>query len=220
MSNQPPRQPTATPKRTRHTLPVRRPLFSPGPQPVVYRYTRQFREQIQGGPLAATWGPRLVARLLELLVIGVPFNLLYDFLFTFVPEDWYSLNLPLVFRSIIFWLVFAALTTLTAGRTRASFGKRLLNLKVVGTFNRPVSLGLFFLRELAVIYSLTAFYQTVNILLLLQFDRLLGPDLLYLPGFGLGLGFWPVFLNPPRPALLDRLFKTQVVVADTQKLLG
>lgn len=220
MSNPPPGQSTTEPKRSRKILPVRRPLFAPGPQPIIYRYTQQFRQETQGGLIPATWGPRVTARLAELLAIGVPFNLLYDFIFTFVPEDWLTLGLPAIGRDFLFWLVFALVTTLTAGGSRASFGKRLFNLKVAGQFNRRVPLGRFFLREILVIYSLTSSYQSVNLLILSGLDQLPGLNLLYLPGFALGLGCLPLFLNPPHPTLLDRLFKTQVVIADLQKLLG
>jgi hypothetical protein len=221
MNNPTSRQSAAPTKRPDKTLPVRRPVFAPAPRPVVYRYTRQFQQQTQGGPIPATWGPRLVARLLELLVIGVPFNLLYDFFFlNFVPEDWQAIGLPEIGRDVIFWLVFAFVTTLTGGRSGSSFGKKLLNLKVAGMFNRRLPPGLFFLREALVIYSLTCSYQTINLLILSGPLRFLGLELLYLPGFGLGLGCLPLFLNPPRLALLDRLFKTQVVIADNQKLLG
>ncbi len=221
MINPPSRQSTAPPKRSSKALPVRSPLFAPAPRPVVYRYTQEFRQQTQGGLIPATWGPRLLARLLELLVIGIPFNLLYDFIFlTFVPEDWLAVGLPAIGRDVIFWLVFALVTTLTVGRSGASFGKRLLNLKVAGQFNRRLPPGLFFLRETLVVYSLTCTYQTVNLLIISGPLRLLDFNLLYLPGFALGLACLPLFLNPPRPTLLDRLFKTQVVIADPQKLLG
>ena len=219
MSNPPPSQSTTAPKQPRKVLPGRRPLYAPAPRPVAYRYTQQFRQYIQGNFIQATWGPRLVARLLELLVIGVPFNLLYNFIFTFVPEDWLTFNLPDFLRAVIFWLIFALVTTLTAGRNGASFGKRLFNLKAAGQFNQRLPLGLFFLRETLVIYSLTSFYQTINLVILYGPLELLGLNLLYLPGFAVGLGGLPLFLNPPRPTLHDRLFKTHVIIANTQKLL-
>jgi hypothetical protein len=96
----------------------------------------------------------------------------------------------------------------------------MLNLKVAGQYNRRVPPGAFFLREALVIYSLTCTYQTVNLLILSGPTRFLDLNLLYLPGFGLGLGCLPLFLNPPRAGLIDRLFKTQVVIANLQKLVG
>lgn len=189
------------------------------PVPVVYRYTQQFRQEWQSGPVAATWGPRLVARLLELVLIGLPFNLLYNLIFLVVPESWLDLGLPPIGRDVIFWLVFALVTTLTALVWRASFGKRLLNLKVVRG-SSPLPLALFFLREVLVIYSLVSLYAVVNFLLLSGLSQFTDFNLLYLPGAVFGLGSLPLFLNPPRPTLHDRVFKTQVVVADPQKILA
>jgi uncharacterized RDD family membrane protein YckC len=189
---------------------------------VAYPYTQAFWQQTQGQAVRATWGPRLLARLVELLVIAVPFNLLYDFIFTFVPPEWLDLQWPAIGRDVIFWLVFPLVTTLTAGRSRTTFGKKLLNLRLAGPFNQPLSLGRLFLREFLVIYTITATYQAVNQLILN------GPQgffseltlLLYLPAVLLAVGCLPLFRNPPRLTWIDQFFQTQVVIADLKKLIG
>ena len=201
-------------------LPPPSPARASTPLPVVYRYTQQFRQEWQNGPFPATWGPRLVAVLIDLVVIGVPFNLLYNFVFTFVPEDWLNIGLPPIGRELIFWLVFGLVTALTATWSGASPGKKLLNLKVAGPGNAPLSFSRFFLRETLVIYSLISLYQLINLLLLTGLSQLTGFNLLYLPGAIVGLGCLSLLLTPPRPTLHDRLFKTGVVIADPQKILA
>lgn len=185
---------------------------------MVYRYTQKFRQEWQTGPTPATWGPRLVAMLIDLGVIGVPFNLVYNLIFTIVPEDWLNIGLPAIGRDVVFWLVFGLVTALTANRWGASLGKKLMNLQVVRPGNSRLPFLLFFLRETLVAYTLVSFYQIVNFLILSGLDFLRDFNWVYLPGFILGLGCLPLFLNPPRPTLHDRLFKTTVVIADPQKL--
>ncbi len=193
---------------------------SPGhaPAPVVYRYTQEFRQKWQTGAFLASWGPRLVALLIDLGVIGIPFNLLYNFILTFVPLDWLTINQISIGHDVLLWLVFGLITALTATLSGASLGKKLLNLQVVRQGNSRLPFGLFFLRETLVIYSLVSFYQVINYLLLSGLAFFKDYNFLYVPGFILGLGCLPLFLNPPHLPLHDRLFKTKVVIADPQKL--
>jgi hypothetical protein len=198
-----------------------RPVFAPRPRRVAYRYTQAFWQQTQGQLIRATWGPRLLARLVELLVISVPFNLLYDFIFTFVPPEWLDLQLPALGRNVIFWLVFSLITTLTAGRSRTTFGKKLLNLRLAGPFNQPLPLPRLFLREFLVIYTITATYLAINQLLLNGPESLIqGLTFIYLPAILLAAGCLPLFRNPPRLTWIDQFFQTQVVIADPKKLIG
>ena len=214
------RQPAPAPKSPGKNSPVR-PVFAPRPRRVAYHYTQAFWQQTQGQLVRATWGPRLLARLLELLVIGVPFNLLYEFIFRFIPQEWLDLQLPALGRDAIFWLFFTLIMTLTAGRSRATFGKKLLNLRLAGPFNQPLSLGRLFLREFLVIYTITATYQALNQFILNGPESLIqGLTFIYLPAVPLPAGCLPLFRNPPRLTWIDQFFQTQVVIADLKKLIG
>lgn len=182
---------------------------------MVYRYTQKFRQEwLTGAPLA-TWGPRLVALLVDFLVVSGPFNLLINFVSGFLPPDLPELPLS---RDLLLWLVFGLVTTLTTRQAGASLGKKLLNLRVAPQQNSRLSLGRLFLRETLVGYILVSFYQVINLFMLFGPGFLSGANLLYGPGFILGLGGGPLFLNPPRLPLHDRLFKTKVVIADMQKV--
>jgi uncharacterized RDD family membrane protein YckC len=186
-----------------------------GQAPVVYRYTQKFRQEWLAGAPLATWGPRVVALLVDFLVVSVPFNLVIDFVSGFLPEGLPQLPLS---RDLLLWLVFGLATSLTANRVGASLGKKLMNLQVAPQLYSRRPLIQSFLRETLVCYMLVSFYQVINFLMLSGLGFLFNYNLLYLPGFILGLGCWPLFLNPPRLPLHDRFFKTKVVIADTQKI--
>ncbi len=172
------------------------------------------QEWLVGAPLA-TWGPRLVALLVDFLVVSVPFNLIINFISGLLPEDLPQLPLS---RDLLLWLVFGLVTGLTANLTGASPGKKLMNLQVVAQGYSGLPLIKLFLRESLICYMLVSFYQVINLALLSGLSFLFGSNLLYLPGFILGLGCLPLFLNPPRLPLHDRFFKTKVVIADMQKI--
>lgn len=208
MNNPTPSQPGSPPPV--HGDVSTRPVAAPAP--VVYRYTQKFRQEWQHGAPTATWGTRLVALLVDFLVIGLPFNLLYNFIFGFLPEE-----LPPIGRNLLFWLVFGLVTSLCAYRFGASPGKKLMNLVVVRQSHTRLSFLQLFLRETLVGYSLVSLYVVVNFLMLSGLNFLHGFNLLYLPGPILALGGLPLFLGKPRPPLHDRLFKTTVVIADMQK---
>lgn len=175
----------------------------PGPPPrPYYPYTERFLREEASQLLRATWGPRLVAFLVDFLLVAVPFNLLGNLLWisktvtiseatTEAARIEQTLGIPVELHNLLWFLVFGLYATLVSRRQGATVGKRWMNLKVVHQDGSPLSTRDLFLR--------------------------------YTIGYGLsglivGIGFLLAFVDKERQALHDKIFKTQVVIADPFKI--
>ncbi len=197
------------------------------PRPPVYRYTQQFLQQEIGQLRRATWGPRLVALLIDFGLIAIPFNLLGYYIWlphTFfaqniggldssVSEAGLTVGLPLPIHQLLWIVVFtlyATFATLLRGNT---LGKHLLNLKVVSDDGQPLTR-----RDLLIRYSFT-YISNLAILLYMLGSFFLNSGLALILAVLVLVGdFVYCLLDPQSKTLHDRLAHTQVIIADLLKI--
>src|SRR5258708_2999501 len=109
------------------------------PSVPVYRYTQQFMQE-RSRLRQATWGPRLVATLIDFLLVGIPFNLLGNLIWlqrTFTDNntptdstnaDVLTIGLPVEWHNLLWALVFGLYVLLCTGILGETVGNRLMNL--------------------------------------------------------------------------------------------
>jgi uncharacterized RDD family membrane protein YckC len=196
----------------------------------VYRYTQQFMQE--GSRLRqATWGPRFVATLIDFVLVGVPFNLLGNLIWlqrTFTdsnaPTDSTSseiltIGLPVEWHNLLWAVVFGLYVWFCSNLLGATLGNRWMNLKIISEDGSPLPRLKSFARGALVGYGLISLGVVGwSILLPLKFDLLLGLNLLFLPGFVLGVGFLWVLFDPQRQGLHDKIVKSYVVIADLNRI--
>ena len=196
----------------------------------VYRYTQQFMQE-RSRLRQATWGPRFVATLIDFLLIGIPFNLLGNLIWlqrTFTDSnastdsttgDGLTLGLPVEWHNLLWVVVFGLYVWLSTNILGATLGKRLMNLKVISEEGSPLARLKILARGILVGYGVISLGVVGwSIVLPLKFDLLLGLNLLFLPGFILGLGFLLVLFDPQRQGLHDKIVKSYVVIADLNRI--
>ncbi len=218
------------PKQSGYTQPTR---SKPGPNQTaapVYRYTQQFLQEGSQSRLA-TWGPRLSAFLIDFVLVSIPFNVLGNLIWiqrAIVPSgtntdstntDVTTIGLTYEFHNLLWGLVFGLYVLLATRIWGATVGNRMLNLEVVNADGAPLSRLLLFLRASLVCYAVvSSFIVWWGAVLPLKFDVLLSWNAIFIPGFFLGLGFFLVLFDPHKQTLIDKFFKSQVVIDDLSRI--
>ena len=191
----------------------------------VYRYTQQFLQEA-GHLRRATWGPRAVATLVDFAIIAIPFNILGNLLWL---EHTYgassdeatgaaysagiTVGLPLPIHNLL-WIVafalYASFTTLWFGATP---GKRWMNLKVIKDNGESLNL-------LGLLYRYSFLYiSNLPILVFIAVTFVLGINWGYiLAGVVLVVDFGYSLRNSQSKTFHDKLFGTQVIIADPMKI--
>ncbi len=194
-----------------------------------YRYTRQFLRE--GSAFRqATWGPRFVALAIDFALISIPFNLLGNLLWlektiqsSNVEADKITdavvIGLPIYLHYLLWPLVFAIYTVLATQRFGATLGNYAMNLKIVGEDGRVLGWRLLLARAYLLGYGLVSLgLISLKILLPVRFNDLLGVNLLFVPGFFLGLGCLWVIFDKNKQTLHDKIVKSRVVIADLKRI--
>ena len=209
--NRLPRQPSRNPAR-----PANRP---------VYRYTQQYLQEA-GRLQRATWGPRVVATLVDFAIIAIPFNILGSL---FWLEHTYgassdeatgaaysagiTVGLPLPLHNLLWIVVFALYASLTTLRFGATPGKRWMNLKVIKDNGENLNL-----RNLLSRYSFI-YISNLPILVFIIITFLIGINWGYiLAGVVLVIDFGYSLRDSQNKTFHDKLFGTQVIIADVMKI--
>jgi uncharacterized RDD family membrane protein YckC len=200
------------------------------PPAPVYRYTQQFLQE-RSKLRQATWGPRLVALLIDFVLVGIPFNILGNIIWlkrTILPTgastdgasvDTFTIGIDYQFHNLLWALAFGLCAVVVASFLGETLGKRFMNLKVVSEDGKPLNIALRFARAALVAYSLISLGLIGwGVVLPLKFDALLGLNLLFVPGFVVGLGFLLTIFDAQKQTLHDKIVKSYVVIADLTKL--